>query len=96
MIRKSSPETPLDAALTYAGHGFKVFPVYEIDTDGRCACGRECGRDAGKHPRTRHGFKDATCNEAVIRTWWTRWPNASIGIRTGNGLAVLDVDVRHD
>ncbi|KKM66331.1 hypothetical protein LCGC14_1482260 [marine sediment metagenome] len=32
--------------------------------------------------------------EAVVREWWTRWPNASIGIITGalNDLTVIDID----
>lgn len=50
-----------------------------------------------KAPLTPHGFKDATTDEADIQVWWTRWPDAGIGIPTGEdtGLAVLDVDPRH-
>lgn len=83
----------LAAALDYARRGLRVFPVFEIEDDGRCACGRDCGRDAGKHPRTRHGFKDATTNSVQITAWWSRWPNANIGVATGEGIVVLDVDV---
>jgi hypothetical protein len=41
--------------------------------------------------------KDATTEEATIRQWWTRWPDANIGIATGavSGLVVLDIDSRH-
>jgi hypothetical protein len=95
MIQRLGTNPLLRAAVAYARCGLRVFPVYEVNADGRCACGKECGRDAGKHPRTSHGFKDATCDEATIRTWWTRWPNANIGIRTGDGLVVIDIDV-HD
>jgi P4 family phage/plasmid primase-like protien len=67
-----------DEALAYARNGNAVFPCWP----------------RGKEPLTAHGFKDATKDEAQIRRWWTRWPNANIGIATGReyGIAVLDVD----
>jgi DNA-binding transcriptional ArsR family regulator len=87
----------LDAALAYARQGFSVFPIYEI-TDGRCTCDKkdDCN-NIGKHPRTRHGFKDATTDEAIVQRWWESWPDANIGIRTGapSGLFVIDVDPRN-
>ncbi len=83
----------LRAALSYADRGLRVFPIFEVDAEGRCACGKDCGRDAGKHPRTPHGFKDATTDTAQITAWWSRWPKANIGIATGDGIAVVDVDV---
>jgi hypothetical protein len=92
------PETPLEWALFYAVHNYKVFPIFEVvpasDGSFRCACnnGVNCP-DAGKHPRTYHGFHEATTGEAQIRRWWSQWPNANIGIRTGDGQFVLDVDV---
>ena len=48
----------------------------------------------GKQPLTPHGFKDATMDEATIRGFWRRHPNANIGIATGekSGLVVLDCD----
>jgi len=52
-----------------------------------------CRRD--KKPLTAHGFKDASRDESVIRDWWGRWPDASIGIACGTpsgGLVVLDCD----
>jgi len=51
----------------------------------------------GKHPRTEHGLKDATIDEATIFGWWRRWPGANVGIVTGmaSGLLVLDIDPRH-
>ncbi len=81
-----------DAALAYAARGWRVFPVYGISADGTCTCAREHCGDAGKHPRTRHGVHDATTDTARIERWWTKWPHANIGIATGNGLIVLDVD----
>jgi RecA-family ATPase len=52
-----------------------------------------CSQD--KAPLTHFGFKDATTEIGQIRNWWSRWPRAMIGVRTGreSGVFVLDVDV---
>lgn len=79
------------AALSYAARGWAVFPAHSV-VDGVCTCrDRRCS-NAGKHPRTATGFKEATTDANVIRAWWQRWPDANVCIRTGNGLAVLDID----
>ena len=85
-----------ESALHYARQGWPVLPLHSIRA-GRCSCGRDCGRAAGKHPRTQHGSNDASVDEAVIRAWWARWPDANIGVATGStsGLLVLDVDPAH-
>ena len=77
--------TLLDDALDYAAHGVPVFPCRPKDK-GPCLSKREGGR----------GYKDATTDATQIRAWWTRWPNAMIGMPTGTptGLAVFDVDVK--
>ena len=48
----------------------------------------------GKRPLTEHGFKDATTDPRRIHMWWSRWPQANIGMPTGerSGVFVLDVD----
>ena len=63
---------------TWRGRGSAVFPC----------------RPRGKEPLTKHGFKDATRDEAQIRRWWAIWPNANIGLATGreNGIIVVDLD----
>jgi hypothetical protein len=68
----------LRGALVYAARGVPVFP---------CESG-------GKRPLTAEGFLEATTEEARIREWWARWPNANVAIPTGerSGLLVLDVD----
>ena len=89
--------TPLpDAALAYAGRGWPVLPVYSL-RDGLCTCGQPDCSSSGKHPRTLHGVKDATTDEATIREWWSKWPDANIGVATGeaSGLLVLDIDPRN-
>jgi putative DNA primase/helicase len=69
------------AALYYAGLGWPVLPL----------------RQRSKAPLTRHGYKDATTDERTILSWWTRWPNANVGVATGaaSGVVVLDVDPRN-
>jgi hypothetical protein len=51
----------------------------------------------GKQPLTQHGYKDASKDPAQITQWWTQWPDANVGIVTGDvsGLIVLDIDVKN-
>ena len=60
-----------------------------------CSCRDPgCGQ-AGKHPLgslVPHGVKDATTNRARVLAWWTRHPQANIGLATGHRFDVLDVD----
>jgi hypothetical protein len=71
--------TELEAALEYAQLGIVVFPCNPLD----------------KKPLTGRGFKDATRDEAQIRAWWQKWPNAMIGAPTGpaTGMWVVDLDL---
>ena len=84
----------LEAALDYAAQGMFVFPLHSTNAAGACSCGRtDCG-SAGKHPRTGHGHRDASTDPQQIRRWWAMWPDANIGIASGeSGLVVIDVDV---
>ena len=87
------------SALYYAKNlGWPVFPVWPI-RDGKCACGQQCGRNAGKHPvsvykgvtLTEHGVDDASVDLDKIAWWWKIIPDASIGCR-GKEWFALDVD----
>lgn len=90
--------TPLlDAALQYAGGGWRVFPLHSVwfkkAGEPVCTCrrGAEC-TSMGKHPRIQEGFKGATTDWKQIEAWWDKWPQANIGIATGHGLTVMDID----
>jgi hypothetical protein len=62
---------------------------------GGCSCRDPVCGQVGKHPLgslVPHGVKDATCNRARVLAWWTRHPQANIGLATGHRFDVLDVD----
>jgi bifunctional DNA primase/polymerase-like protein len=83
----------LTAALAYARHGIPVLPVHTPDPAGRCSCDRGTSCESpGKHPRLRHGLTDASTDPRRIEMWWTRWPTANIGLRTGIEMDVADID----
>jgi hypothetical protein len=75
--------TALHQALAYADKQLPVFPCRET----------EPGR---KRPYTGRGFHDASCDKNIIEKYWQRWPQALIGMPTGqvSGRVVLDIDVK--
>jgi hypothetical protein len=72
----------LEAALEYAKRGWLIIPC----------------KPRTKLPLTANGIKNATNNEATIRAWWQRWPNANIAVACGpaSGVYIVDVDVNDD
>ncbi len=72
----------LETALMLTAKGKSVFPCVPNQ----------------KKPATTRGFHDATRDEATLRHWASKWPNANLGLPTGeaNGLVVLDVDCGGD
>lgn len=78
-----------------AERGIRIFPVHTI-VNGACSCGtKDCG-DAGKHPigsMVPHGVKDASSDPVTIKRWWGAMPTANIGMATGGGLIVVDLDL---
>jgi len=97
MANREADNPRLEAALSYARRRWPVLPLYGVDENGRCECGKADCQNPGKHPRTRNGVKDATTHEATIQGWWQQWPTANVGIATGahSGIIVLDIDPRH-
>jgi hypothetical protein len=71
-----------DAALDLVASGWAVFPC------------KPYGDDA-KAPLTLHGHHDASRDPDVIRSWWTRWPDAMIGAPVPEPFLVVDVDPRN-
>jgi hypothetical protein len=85
----------VDDALRLAGLGFRVFPLHRMLVRGSppvitCSCGRSCS-SPGKHPRTPSGCLDASKDPVVIREWFST-VQANIGLATGAGVYVVDLD----
>jgi hypothetical protein len=81
MVSTWSAVSQRDAALYYVR--YLRWPVFPLH---------------GKEPFPgSRGFYDATTQEAQILVWWGEWPDANIGIPTGepSGVVVLDVDKDH-
>ncbi len=91
----------LPAALAYARKDVPVFPLVPRGKKPiipKCRNARGLSGEAlARHARgcrMGHGLYDATTDEGRIREWWNRWPDANIGVPTGerSGLSALDVD----
>ena len=84
------PTSPGDAALVYHAHGWH--PVALSPLQGAvCACpkGAACRRP-GKHPWISNWTEPAS--RKVVESWFTARPGAGVGVLTGHGFWVLDVD----
>jgi hypothetical protein len=92
----------LEAALDLSSRDLAVFPVWHVfpfQEKFVCGCskGLRC-ENPGKHPQARfvkNGLKDATTDPALIRHWWSCAPEANLGVATGRGRVVIDIDPRH-
>lgn len=74
-----TPSDTLQAALAYCKKGLSVIPVQQ----------------KGKRPLVEWvRYQTTAATEAKIREWWDYWPEANVGIVTGqiSGIIVLDVD----
>jgi len=70
-----------------------MFPLHSV-RNGVCSCGCadvQC-KVRGKHPRITNWPEHATNNPAVLHTWWTMWPDASIGAIMGLQVRTVVVD----
>ncbi len=74
----------LDAALAYAKKGWAVLPL-------RGKLPAIAKADGGR------GVHDATTDTDTIKAWWTKWPDANVGVACGeaSGFWTLDIDPRH-
>jgi hypothetical protein len=74
------PSALRDAALALVEQrGLPVFPCKAAD----------------KTPYTPRGFKNASTDPVRIQCWWSRWPDALIGVPTGIRFVVIDVDLQY-
>jgi bifunctional DNA primase/polymerase-like protein len=80
------------AARVYAAVGFGVVPMHTARAGGSCSCADPACPDPGKHPRLRSWQRLAAVDPALVGEWWRRWPEANLGLVTGQGFDVLDLD----
>lgn len=69
----------LNAALKYYDLGYSVIPFREME----------------KRPAIDwREYQEKRAEKAEIRSWWTKWPKANVGIVTGkiSGICVIDID----
>lgn len=88
----------VEIAIFLGSRGFAVFPCYTIE-DGRCSCGDAKCTSPGKHPigsLVAQGLRNADTDHRIIREWWATYPDANIGVATGDvsGVVVLDIDAK--
>ena len=85
----------VDAAVVYGEHGFPILPLDPVTKVPIPRCDKD--ENGKKIPRTGGVYK-ATTDEAQIRKWWRRDPNALIGMPMGErtGVWALDVDSSED
>ncbi len=93
-----SPGELRGAALEYAARGVPVLPLRGKLPVIAAAHGpgdplyQQCHGQCGSQG---HGVHDATTNPDQLLAWWERWPRANVGLRTGIGFDVIDVDGAH-
>jgi hypothetical protein len=89
----------LSQALVAAQNGWHLVRIHGQYPDGSCTCrkGKECGKDAGKHPANRSWNTRATTDTDTIRRWFGSGKPTNYGIATGriSGVIVLDFDTRN-
>lgn len=79
LLRASGASTLGASARHLAQVGVPVFPC----------------QPSGKRPLTTRGFHNATTDIGRVEAWWSRTPEANLGVPTGavSGMVVVDVDV---
>ncbi len=91
---------PKDVALSYLDRGWPIFPCRHADetTDNFDPETGEVEVLKVKTPLTANGFKAATRFKHIIERWWRDWPEAMVGVPTGERIQawVLDIDPRHN
>jgi hypothetical protein len=86
----------LTAVLDSLHRGFYIFPLHNPTKDG-CSCGKSECTSVGKHPRILNWTRKASNDPAIIKSWWSLWSQANVGVATGekSSVIVLDVDDKH-
>ena len=71
----------LKEALQYSGIGFSVIPI----------------QPKGKKPLIPwEEYQRTRASEEVIKRWWEKWPDANLGVVTGDVSGIVVVDLEYD
>lgn len=92
-IDQKIQQTPLESALMYASLGIPVLPCDPNTKRPLVASKRDAS--GNKIPKS-GGLYLATTNSDEISGWWSKHPNAMIGIPTGSASGFVVIDVDHD
>jgi hypothetical protein len=87
-------QKPLELAQHYVGQGWPVFPCRSHAEENVDQATGEIITLGEKTPLTPNGFKGATVNRPLIQRMWARFPDAAVGLPTGEktGFFALDID----
>ncbi|MEA1840702.1 bifunctional DNA primase/polymerase [Agrobacterium tumefaciens] len=86
--------SPMDVALSYNDKAWAVFPCRSHSEEHVDPATGEIITLGEKAPLTPNGFKGATLNRPLIERMWTKYPDAAVGLPTGEktGFFALDID----
>ena len=82
------------AAISYARAGWGVLPLHSPAVGG-CSVGDPAAPAPPSTRARRTGSRTRPATSPVVSRWWAMWPDANIGLATGDGVVVLDVDPDH-
>lgn len=86
----------LEEALAYAERGFWIFPCREKPGTQYTNKNGEKIIPPEKTPYIAGGLNSASRDPDQIRTWWTAYPNAMIGLNCGkSGIFAVDIDKKN-
>lgn len=97
-------ETPWPVAVALGQIGLRCFGLWGVrqrftpaGTELVCECapggGCDCKKgQTGKHPRLAGWQERASADPLVLSLFAKRWPRANVGVLTGEGVVVVDVD----
>jgi putative DNA primase/helicase len=81
-----------NSALQFAEGGIYVLPLHGVHV-GQCTCGNRQCTLPGRHARIEPWEKAVSRYPQELIKWWSRWPDANIGLAMGSasGLVALEV-----
>lgn len=83
-----------DTATSYAQHGWRVLPLHHLTFNGTCTCDHHQCPQPGQHLCYVRDIAEASSDLTMIARWWEQDPLMNIGLATGDGLFVIELDRR--